>query len=988
MNPEQKEPRTPRGLPADPGESLNPTRPWLGRPANHALPLPPSSDDPTRALLDKSEKGPAPVPPSSEDPTRAVLNRPTPLSSGATRRLGREAGVLFTRMIGRGGFGEVHEAIQNSLERLVAVKIIRRDAAEKWNRNELHAARDLFRAEAITGGLLDHPNILPIYDLMEDSEGNPMLAMKLARGRTWRSTYLEDRGRLSREELLEKYLPVLVLVSQAVAFAHARGVVHRDLKMSQVMIGEYGEVLLMDWGLAVMYNREAVSSTTGFVSEIVNTLETATNPAGTPAYMAPEQTDDRATKVGPWTDVYLLGGILYELMVGQTPHPGPSAEETYVQATLGFVPHPDVVCPGMALDRELVAIAMRALEKDQTRRPRNASEFSEELQAYLSGASRRRESQAKSADALRRLEGAGADYTEFNVVLTLASEALRLWPRNTEAIEVRERALAQFARAALKKGDLGLARLQAERMEPSLGREEVLELVASGEAQAEAFRLARKRAIIATYVLLMLIVVGGTIFGYFLNEARERAEKARIAAVESREDAVGTLRFLMLRLFPRLEQFRDKQVSSEVLDAAGRFFVQNQPDPNEEDEVKRIRFYLLTFRAKSLADERQTEEALKLFRSALKLREGMPRSGESDQVSREFAVKQDFDTAHTLNSMVPILMQQGQKDEALEASQKAVELVTDLVSRVNNSDFVGETPVPNIYSVQTNALIRYAGLLRERGDTAKEEDALARAFGSALEAERRFPADTTIRNDLATVASSQADRLSAAGRMDEAITRYGEALAILDELFTANPGRAEFRRRGCIVRLKLGYVLLEAEHYEEAYAAGDKARLDLTEMATGPSGARFVPNLMVARNLALEALIDLRRFNEARALAGEARAQSEGSPANGPRTSEVIGTDAMRCLLEFRLLRESGGDVQPALEAVRRITEELEALAEADRTEANRNQLVLALTELGRRDEALAILTALRKDGGLLRTTERWAARAGLVIPPTPTPAQ
>ncbi len=220
---------------------------------------------------------------------------------------------ILQQRIAEGGFAEIWEALQVPLGRVVAIKRLKVQGEKEGGRRihlpsaHVHA---MFRHEAIVAGHLEHPNILPVYDLAYDEEGRPMLVMKRVRGQLWSDLLREDFPHLSVEEFLSKHLPILLSVAQAVSLCALAGVVHRDLKPAQVMIGAFGEVLLMDWGLAMAYPRRTSDPQAPPWCRPRSPLNHPTNPAGTPAYMAPEQTIATPEKLGPWTDIYLLGAIL------------------------------------------------------------------------------------------------------------------------------------------------------------------------------------------------------------------------------------------------------------------------------------------------------------------------------------------------------------------------------------------------------------------------------------------------------------------------------------------------------------------------------------------------------------------------------------------------------------------------------------------------------------------------------------------------------
>ena len=190
-------------------------------------------------------------------------------------------------------------AEQRSLAREVAIKTVKDHAGER--------ARDALCDEAVVTGLLEHPNVIPVHALGCDSEGRPLLVMKRVEGVAWRDLLRDPEHpawathAAAPEDRLAFHLDVLADVSQAAAFAHSRRIVHRDIKPENVMIGEFGEVYLLDWGLAVTAGRE---------------LEPGTL-VGTPAYMAPEMVG--GGRVDGRTDVYLLGATLHEVLTGRPP---------------------------------------------------------------------------------------------------------------------------------------------------------------------------------------------------------------------------------------------------------------------------------------------------------------------------------------------------------------------------------------------------------------------------------------------------------------------------------------------------------------------------------------------------------------------------------------------------------------------------------------------------------------------------------------------
>jgi eukaryotic-like serine/threonine-protein kinase len=287
---------------------------------------------------------------------------------------------ILKQKVGQGGFGEVWEALQVSLGRTVAVK--RPHAAGHVMENPTATVEQVFTKEAYTAARLDHPNIIPIYDLGMGPDRRPLLAMKYVEGIPWDDSLKEDRL-IPLQARLTKHLPILVNVAQAVAFAHSRGVVHRDLKPSQVMVGRFGEVYLMDWGLAVSLVPENEQHI-----PIATPVRNAVNPAGTVAFMAPEQTEKTCENIGTWTDVYLLGAILYLILTNTTPHHQSNARAAFRHAQLELLDPPEERCPGTRMPADLSRLCMRAMAREVGDRIQTASDFVTELNSYITGSGR------------------------------------------------------------------------------------------------------------------------------------------------------------------------------------------------------------------------------------------------------------------------------------------------------------------------------------------------------------------------------------------------------------------------------------------------------------------------------------------------------------------------------------------------------------------------------------------------------------------------
>ncbi|MCL4807591.1 MAG: serine/threonine protein kinase [Thermoanaerobaculia bacterium] len=269
--------------------------------------------------------------------------------------------------IGGGGMGVVSSAFDRQLRREVAVKVLRPELAGDT------VVRAQFTEEAVVLASLDHPGAVPVYETGTLEDGSPFCAMKKVRGATLRDI-LFQRGAesvASREDLAH-LVDVFERVCQTVAAAHARGIVHRDLKPDNVMVDELGAVFVMDWGLAYsVHPAEAGAHVSAPAPGEI---------AGTPGYMAPEQARGRADQIGPHSDVFALGTILYEILTGKSPFREGTAQEA-LKAVQEVEPPPAVRVNPRA-GRALSAVCRKAMSKEPGLRYPTARELAEEIRRY------------------------------------------------------------------------------------------------------------------------------------------------------------------------------------------------------------------------------------------------------------------------------------------------------------------------------------------------------------------------------------------------------------------------------------------------------------------------------------------------------------------------------------------------------------------------------------------------------------------------------
>jgi serine/threonine protein kinase len=333
----------------------------------------------------------------------------------AGRRNGKERYVIEGE-IARGGMGAVLRAVDCDIRREVAVKYL------LDGKDPNKQAR--FIEEAQINGQLEHPNIVPVYDLGVDAQKRPFIMMKMVKGRSLKDVLdqLRDNPRTAEKEWsLGRLLNILVNVCHALSFAHSRGVIHRDLKPANIMLGDFGEVYVMDWGLAKVLGHDGpgglaaagVTTSPNVTAKPTGKVVTSREPEadltqegavlGTPVYMPPEQAAGQITAIDQRSDVYSLGALLYEMLTFQPPVVKEGGQlGVLMQVVQGEIIPPEKRAPKRSragkVPRELAAIAMKALAKEKEGRYPTAEALRQDIERFQEG-----RSVSAKADTVREL---------------------------------------------------------------------------------------------------------------------------------------------------------------------------------------------------------------------------------------------------------------------------------------------------------------------------------------------------------------------------------------------------------------------------------------------------------------------------------------------------------------------------------------------------------------------------------------------------------
>jgi len=300
--------------------------------------------------------------------------------------------------------GAVHKGHDNRLGRDLALKVL---LAEHADRSELV---ERFIEEAQVGCQLQHPGIAPIYDQGTLADQRPFFTMKLVKGRTL-GDLLADRSAPATD--LSRFLGVFETICQTMAYAHAHLVIHRDLKPSNIMVGAFGEVQVMDWGLAKVLAGDTQRSAVGSGEGVIQTIRTGSDAAssragsilGTPAYMSPEQARGETGRIDERTDVFALGAILCEILTGEPPYRGPSASEVLAMAARADLTDACSRLDGCGADLELRSLARLCLSAAPVDRPPQAGKVAGAVTAYLASVQERlRQAELATVEAQTRTE--------------------------------------------------------------------------------------------------------------------------------------------------------------------------------------------------------------------------------------------------------------------------------------------------------------------------------------------------------------------------------------------------------------------------------------------------------------------------------------------------------------------------------------------------------------------------------------------------------
>ncbi len=772
----------------------------------------------------------------------------------------------------KGGLGEVFVANDTELSREVALKEIQGHCADNLE------SRERFLREAEITGSLEHPGIVPVYGLGKYEDGRPFYAMRFIRGESLKEAidafHTKYKSKLNEgEALLElrQLLRRLVDVCNAMAYAHSRGVLHRDLKPGNIILGKYGETLVVDWGLAKAQGEAEVLP--GSFSPVMSAQSSGATPTmegsamGTPAYMSPEQAAGRLDELSGATDVYSLGATLFHLLTGQLPIVGKSVFELVKKAEAGDVLRLRELRSD--LPRALEAVCSKAMAKAPGERYRSPSGLAEDIEKWLADepVSAYREPFSIRARRWVRRHPALVSTTAACVALGLcaalmvaylqSSHARELASKNVQLTTAKEKAESAARAELLAKEDAQNKQLLAEQRE-----QEAIDAVKRfGDAVANNKELKDSPKLALLRKELLKEPLG------FFNSLSERLQ----ADSHTRPESLSRLASAAAELGHLTSEIGDKQdalvAHRQALSIRERLARENPTVTRFASELALSHLnlgVLLNITGKST-------EALAAFEQSKAIRERLMRENPK---ANEYA----NDLANCHNNIGAILFQSGKPSEALAAFEQAKAIRERLAK---------ENPTVTEFALSLSSSHNNIGVhLSNSGKPSEALAAMEQARTIQEQLAREHPTVALFATDLARSHLNIGYHLLKLGKPAETLSAFEEALAIHERLVKENPTVTEFGSNLARSHLSIGNLLSETGRPTEALPAFERAKVIQAQLAKeNPTDTDFARDLALSHFNIGTIFSGTGKPNEALAAFKEARSIQERLARENPTSS-------------------------------------------------------------------------------------------------------
>lgn len=697
----------------------------------------------------------------------------------------------IVRVLGRGGMGIVYLAYQAKLGRTVALKMVLAGS------HSSSTALDRFLAEAKAVAHLQHPNIVQIFEIGEH-ERLPFFSLEFVDGQS-----LDDKLR-GKPLPPQEGAKLLVTICRAMQYAHDHGVLHRDLKPANILLSKEGVPKVTDFGLAKRLEEEAAGSGTTREGTVM----------GTPSYMSPEQAQGAIAKLGPATDQYSLGAMLYEFLTGRPPFVSPKPLETIMQVIKKEPLAPRELQPKVPLDLE--TICLKTLSKEPEKRYASCAELADDLERYLRGEPiiARPVSQVEKAWRWYKRNRLVGNLSIAAAVGLLAVATISTWSAFTLNSKNKELQTAQEA-------TLEQARIAKQNELTALENERVAQANEKRATESEAVAVRRAESIVQTVQT-------------FFNEVQSIDTNEVPRMKETRDRMMKTILPLIEREVLKEMPTDDKaRLTAAALrkTLADDMAAQNMKESAEKYYLELEQFF------KERAEKKKTDAArsnyLQIVRSIGDLKRELGRDMESSLAyhQQQLAIAKDiFENsradengegkypgfqklqllARAYHDVAVTYIRIGDLDQAKIHSLEAQRLYQEAITSIETDPSLSQVPAANkqnaikaMRDALSITMLAYATIANRTGEPEKMEEILRPVVATAKEAFERDQTNASILRDYCGKLGLLSEFLAQTQRTDDGLAGLEEAVKLADRLLTFAPDHTEFIRTAAVAHYRL-----------------------------------------------------------------------------------------------------------------------------------------------------------------------------------------